>query len=137
MPLLNDYGWLLFTQKVHKKIAKPHFAPSGRRTVPFVYIDGVKRIEVSGDSVLGLSGKKYFLLDTKVGKVSYFPSVLELQKRVGKPRIALISNDDYYWTVRENAYIIGGIICLLFTLTVLFVMWKVGLRLFESQIKTV
>lgn len=100
-------------------------------------IDGVKRIEVSGDSVLGLSGKKYFLLDTKVGKVSYFPSVLELQKRVGKPRIALISNDDYYWTVRENAYIIGGIICLLFTLTVLFVMWKVGLRLFESQIKTV
>ena len=96
-------------------------------------IDGVKRIEVSGDSVLGLSGKKYFLLDTKVGKVSYFPSVLELQKRVGKPRIALISNDDYYWTFRENAYIIGGIICLLFTLTVLFVMWKVGLRLFESH----
>ena len=100
-------------------------------------VNGVQQIEVIGDTVIGLSGKKYFLLDTKVGKVSYFPSVLELQKRVGKPRIALISNDDYYWTVRENAYIIGGIICLLFTLTVLFVMWKVGLRLFESQIKTV
>jgi hypothetical protein len=52
---------------------------------------------------------------------------LELQKRVGKPNIALMSNDDYYWAVREKAYIIGGIICLLFTLSVLFVMWKVGL----------
>ena len=91
-------------------------------------VDGVQRIEVSGDSVIGLSGKKYFLLDTNVGKVAYFPSVLELQKRVGKPKIALISNDDYYWAIREKAYIIGGIICLLFTLTILFVMWKVGLH---------
>jgi hypothetical protein len=100
-------------------------------------VSGVKQIEVIGDSVIGQADNKYFLLDTKDGKVAYYSSVLELQKRVGKTRIALISNDDYYWTVREKAYIIGGIICLLFTLTVLFVMWKVGLRLFESKIKTV
>ena len=90
-------------------------------------IDGVRQIEVIGDSVIGLSSNKYFLLDTKIHKVTYYPSVLELQKRVGKPNIALMSNDDYYWAVREKAYIIGGIICLLFTLSVLFVMWKVGL----------
>ena len=94
-------------------------------------VDVVQQIEVIGDSVIGLSGKQYFLLDTKVGKVAYFPSVLELQKRVGKSKIALVSNDDYYWAVREKAYIIGGIICLLFTLSVLFVMWKIGLHLFE------
>ena len=90
-------------------------------------IDGVRQIEVIGDSVIGLSSNKYFLLDTKIHKVTYYPSVLELQKRVGKLNIALMSNDDYYWAVREKAYIIGGIICLLFTLSVLFVMWKVGL----------
>ena len=90
-------------------------------------IDGVRQIEVIGDSVIGLSSNKYFLLDTKIHKVTYYPSVLELQKRVGKPNIALMSNDDYYWAVREKAYIIGGIICLLFTLSVLFIMWKVGL----------
>ena len=48
MPLLNDYGWLLFTQKVHKKIAKPHFAPSGRRTVPFVYFLTKKVAKIFG-----------------------------------------------------------------------------------------
>ena len=90
-------------------------------------IDGVRQIEVIGDTVIGLSSNKYFLLDTKIHKVTYYPSVLELQKRVGKLNIALMSNDDYYWAVREKAYIIGGIICLLFTLSVLFVMWKVGL----------
>lgn len=90
-------------------------------------IGGVQQIEVIGDSVIGLSGNKYFLLETKTGKVTYYPSVLELQKRVGKPNIALISNNEYYWAVREKAYIIGGIICLLFTLSVLFIMWKVGL----------
>ena len=100
-------------------------------------VGGVKQIEVIGDSVIGLAGNKFFLLDTKEGKVAYYPSVLELQQRAGKTKIALISNDDYYWTIREKAYIIGGIICLLFTLTVLFVMWKVGLRLFESKTKTV
>lgn len=100
-------------------------------------IDGVQQIEVIGDSVIGLAGNQYFLLDTKDGKVAYYPSVLELQKKVGKPKIALISNDDYYWAVREKAYIIGGIICLLFTLFVLFVMWKVGLHLFESKTKTI
>ena len=90
-------------------------------------IDGVRQIEVIGDSVIGLSSNKYFLLDTKIHKVTYYPSVLELQKRVGKPNIALMSNDDYYWAVKEKAYITGGIICLLFTLSVLFIMWKVGL----------
>ena len=90
-------------------------------------IDGVRQLEVIGDSVIGLSNNKYFLLDTKIHKVTYYPSVLELQKRVGKPNIALMSNDDYYWAVREKAYIIGGKICLLFTLSVLFIMWKVGL----------
>ena len=90
-------------------------------------IDGVQQIEVIGDSVIGLSDNKYFLLDTKVDKVTYYQSILELQKRVEKPNIAFISNDDYYWTVREKAYIIGGIICLLFTLSVLFIMWKVVL----------
>jgi len=97
---------------------------------PVEGIDGVQvhQIEVIGDSVIGLAGNKYFLLDTKVGKVAYYPSVMELQKRVGKTKIALMSNDDYYWAVREKAYIIGGIICLLFTLIVLFVMWKVGLH---------
>ena len=90
-------------------------------------IDGVQQIEVIGDTVIGLSGNKFFLLDTKIDKVTYYSSDLELQKRVGKPNIALISNDDYYWAVREKAYIIGGIICLLFTLSVLFVMWKIGL----------
>ena len=100
-------------------------------------IDGVQQIEVIGDSVIGFAGKKYFLLDTKDGNITYYPSVLELQKRVGEPKIALISNDDYYWAVREKAYIIGGIICLLFTLFVLFVMWKVGLHIFESKTKTI
>jgi hypothetical protein len=90
-------------------------------------IDGVQQIKVIGDSVIGLSGNKYFLFDTKIHKVTYYPSVFELQKRVGKPNIALISNDDYFWSVREKAYIIGAIICLLFTLSVLFIMWKVGL----------
>ena len=96
-------------------------------------VNGVQQIEVMGDSVIGLASKKYFLLDTKDGKIAYYPSVLELQKKVGKSKIALISNDDYYWAVREKAYIIGGIICLLFTLSVLFVMWKVGLHLFTSK----
>ena len=90
-------------------------------------IDGVQQIEVIGDSVIGLSSNKYFLLDTKIHKVTYYPSVFELQKSVRKSNIALISNDDYFWSVREKAYIIGGIICLLFTLSVLFIMWKVGL----------
>ena len=90
-------------------------------------IDGVQQIEVIGDSVIGLSSNKYFLLDTKIHKVTYYPSVFELQKSVRKSNIALISNDDYCWSVREKAYIIGGIICLLFTLSVLFIMWKVGL----------
>ena len=90
-------------------------------------IDGVRQLEVIGDSVIGLSNNKYFLLDTKIHKVTYYPSVFELQKRVGKPNIALISNDDYFGSVREKAYIIGAIICLLFTLSVLFVMWKAGL----------
>ena len=90
-------------------------------------IDGVQQIEVIGNSVIGLSGKKYFLLDTKIDKVTYYPSVFELQNRIGKPNIVLISNDDYYWAVKEKAYIIGSIICLLFTLSVLFIMWKVGL----------
>lgn len=98
-------------------------------------VNGVQQIEVMGDSVIGLASKKYFLLDTKDGKIAYYPSVLELQKKVGKSKIALISNDDYYWAVREKAYIIGGIICLLFTLSVLFVMWKVGLHLFTSKTK--
>ena len=91
-------------------------------------VKGVHQIEVIGDSVIGLAGNKYFLLDTKVGEVAYYPSVLELQKKVGKTKTALISNDDYYWAVREKAYIIGGIVCLLFTLSVIFVMWKVALR---------
>ena len=90
-------------------------------------IDGVRQLEVIGDSVIGLSNNKYFLLDTKIHKVTYYPSVFELQKGVGKPNIALIFNDDYFWSVREKAYIIGAIICLLFTLSVLFVMWKAGL----------
>ena len=90
-------------------------------------IDGVQQIEVIGDSVIGLSSNKYFLLDTKIHKVTYYPSVFELQKSVRKSNIALISNDDYFWSVREKAFIIGGIICLLFTLSVLFIMWKVGL----------
>lgn len=90
-------------------------------------IDGVQQIEVIRDSVIGLSSNKYFLLDTKIHKVTYYPSVFELQKSVRKSNIALISNDDYFWSVREKAYIIGGIICLLFTLSVLFIMWKVGL----------
>ena len=90
-------------------------------------IDGVQQIEVIGDSVIGLSSNKYFLLDTKIHKVTYYPSVFELQKSVRKSNIALISNDDYFWSVREKAYIIGAIICLLFTLSVLFVMWKAGL----------
>lgn len=90
-------------------------------------IDGVQQIKVIGDSVIGLSSNKYFLLDTKIHKVTYYPSVFELQKSVRKSNIALISNDDYFWSVREKAYIIGGIICLLFTLSVLFIMWKVGL----------
>lgn len=94
---------------------------------PVEGIDGVRQIEVIGDSVIGQAGNKYFLLDTKDGKVVYYPSVMELQKRVGNTKIAFISNDDYYGAVREKAYIIGGIICLLFTLIVLFVMWKVGL----------
>ena len=92
-------------------------------------IDGVRQIEVIGDSVIGLSGNKYFLLDTKIHKVTYYPSVFELQNRIGKPNIVLISNDDYYWAVKEKAYITGGIICLLFTLSVLFVMWKAGLSI--------
>lgn len=91
-------------------------------------INGVQQIEVIGDSVIGLAEKKYFLLDTKVGKVVYYPSILELQKSVGETKTALISNDDYYWAVREKAYIIGGAICLLFSLSVLFVMWKVGIK---------
>ena len=90
-------------------------------------IDGVQQIEVIRDSVIGLSSNKYFLLDTKIHKVTYYPSVFELQKSVRKSNIALISNDDYFWSVREKAYIIGAIICLLFTLSVLFVMWKAGL----------
>ena len=100
-------------------------------------IDGVQQIKVIGDSVIGLSGIKYFLLDTKIHKVTYYPSALELQNRVGKTNISLISNDDYYWAVREKAYIIGGIICLLFTLFILFILWKVGLsfhfRLYVRQ----
>ena len=98
-------------------------------------IDGVQQIEVIGNSVIGLSGKKYFLLDTKIDKVTYYPSVFELQKSVRKSNIALISNDDYFWAVREKAYIIGGIICLLFTLFVLFVLWKVGLS-FHFQVQS-
>lgn len=98
-------------------------------------IDGVQQIKVIGDSVIGLSGNKYFLLDTKIHKVTYYPSVFELQKSVRKSNIALISNDDYFWAVREKAYIIGGIICLLFTLFVLFVLWKVGLS-FHFQVQS-
>jgi hypothetical protein len=98
-------------------------------------IDGVQQIKVIGDSVIGLSGNKYFLLDTKIHKVTYYPSALKLQNRVGKTNISLTSNDDYYWAVREKAYIIGGIICLLFTLFVLFVLWKVGLS-FHFQVQS-
>ena len=98
-------------------------------------IDGVQQIKVIGDSVIGLSGNKYFLLDTKIHKVTYYPSVFELQKSVRKSNIALISNDDYFWAVREKAYIIGGIIRLLFTLFVLFVLWKVGLS-FHFQVQS-
>ena len=98
-------------------------------------IDGVQQIKVIGDSVIGLSSNKYFLLDTKIHKVTYYPSVFELQKSVRKSNIALISNDDYFWAVREKAYIIGGIICLLFTLFVLFVLWKVGLS-FHFQVQS-
>ena len=104
---------------------------------PVEGVDGVQQIEVIGDSVIGKAGNKYFLLDTKVGKVAYYPSVLELQKRVGKTETTFISNEDYYWAVREKAYIIGGIICLLFTLSVLFVMWKVGLHLYASKTKSI
>ena len=96
-------------------------------------IGGVRQIEVIGDSVIGQAGNEYFLLDTKDGKVAYYPSVLELQKKIGKAKTAFISNDNYYWAVRKNAYIIGGIICFLFTLFVLFIMWKVGLHSHSSR----
>ena len=126
-PLPNDYQLISVDMPENGSIYKDaDYRAEG--------VDGVQQIEVIGDSVIGVAGNKYFLLDTKVGKVTYYPSVLELQKKVGKSKTTLISNDDYYWAVREKAYIIGGIICLLFTLIVLFVMWKVGLRLFVSKL---
>lgn len=98
-------------------------------------VNGVQQIAVNGDSVIGLAGKQYFLLDTKMGRVTYFPSAMELQSEVGTSDIAFISNNDFYWSVREKPYIIGGVICLLFALSVLFVMWKYGLRYQRKQNK--
>ena len=90
-------------------------------------VDQVQQLEVIGDLVIGLSGNKYFLLDTKVNKITYYSSIRELQKKIADTKIALISNDDYYWAVKEKPYVIGGVICLFFTLSLLFFMWKKGL----------
>ncbi len=125
-PLPNDYQLVSVDMPENGSIYKD--ADCGGEGV-----DGVQQIAVIGDSVIGRAGDKYFLLDTKVDRVVYYPSVLELQKTVGKSKTVLISNDGYYWAVREKAYITGGVICLLFTLSILLVMWKIGLRLFAHR----
>ena len=90
-----------------------------------VIVDKVSKVSVCGDEVLGYANSKYFALSTNNGDVSYYDTEEDLIRECGIDKLELETNDSFYWQQKKSAYIIGSIICLLITIGVMLLFWRI------------
>lgn len=97
-----------------------------------VLLDEITEVELRGDSLIGKSmgtDGRYFIFNLETGHSQRFNTRIELCKVLSQESLNLIPNIDFYWNTRKLPYIIGSILCLLFTLISVYLFWRIGLAI--------
>ena len=110
----------------------PERAEICRTSTGEILLDEITEVELRGDSLIGKSmgtDGRYFIFNLETGHSQRFNTRIELCKVLSQESLNLIPNIDFYWNTRKLPYIIGSILCLLFTLISIYLFWRIGLAI--------